>query len=85
MGRLEQWWRRLGLQREPVRRHHDAVTRPAMFLSYTSTLSPSSFRTASGATVRTLPATTRVDFAQLVDLSELIMPQIPAGDYWPRP
>jgi hypothetical protein len=37
---------------------------------------------ASGAVVETLPATARVDFAQLVDLSELISAgQIPSGDY----
>lgn len=37
---------------------------------------------ADGASVETLPATARVDFAQLVDLSELISAgQIPAGDY----
>ncbi len=52
------------------------------FLSYTVDVVSLKLRTASGATVETLPATTRVDFAQLVDLSELISAgQIPAGDY----
>ncbi|HMI36565.1 MAG TPA: DUF4382 domain-containing protein, partial [Steroidobacteraceae bacterium] len=52
------------------------------FLSYTVDVTSLKLRKASGATVETLPATTRVDFAQLVDLSELISAgQIPAGDY----
>src|SRR5882672_10074840 len=52
------------------------------FLSYTVDVVSLKLRKASGATVETLPATTRVDFAQLVDLSELISAgQIPAGDY----
>lgn len=52
------------------------------FLSYTVDVVSLKLRKASGAMVETLPATTRVDFAQLVDLSELISAgQIPAGDY----
>ena len=52
------------------------------FLSYTLDVTSLKLRKASGATVETLPATTRVDFAQLVDLSELISAgQVPAGDY----
>src|ERR1700688_589625 len=38
------------------------------FLSYTVDVVSLKLRKASGATVETLPATTRVDFAQLVDL-----------------
>ena len=52
------------------------------FQSYTVDVVSLKLTKASGAVVETLPATARVDFAQLVDLSELISAgQIPAGDY----
>ena len=52
------------------------------FQSYTVDVVSLKLRKASGAVVETLPATTRVDFAQLVSLSELISAgQIPSGDY----
>jgi hypothetical protein len=52
------------------------------FLSYTVDVVSIKLQKANGAVVETLPATTRVDFAQLVDLSELVSAgQIPAGDY----
>ena len=52
------------------------------FQSYTVDVVSLKLTKASGAVVATLPATARVDFAQLVDLSELISAgQIPAGDY----
>src|SRR5258706_8869996 len=52
------------------------------FLSYTLYVTSLRLRKANGATVETLPPTTRVDFAQLVDLSELISAgQVPAGAY----
>ncbi|MGB8692902.1 MAG: hypothetical protein WCD08_05275, partial [Steroidobacteraceae bacterium] len=52
------------------------------FQSYTVDIVSLKLRKASGALVETLPATTRVDFAQLVSLSELVSAgQIPAGDY----
>ena len=52
------------------------------FLNYTVDVVSLKLRKASGAVVETLPATARVDFAQLVDLSEVISAgQIPAGDY----
>ncbi len=52
------------------------------FQSYTVAVVSLKLTKASGAVVETLPATARVDFAQLVDLSELISAgQIPAGDY----
>lgn len=52
------------------------------FQSYTVDVVSLRLRKASGAEVETVPATTRVDFAQLVSLSELISAgQIPSGDY----
>ena len=52
------------------------------FQSYTVDVVSIKLTKASGAAVETLPATTRVDFAQLVNLSELFTAgQIPAGDY----
>jgi len=52
------------------------------FLSYIVTLTSLQLQTAAGATVETLPAATKVDFSQLVDLSEVISAgQIPAAEY----
>ncbi|MFM2289013.1 MAG: hypothetical protein RL684_2156 [Pseudomonadota bacterium] len=52
------------------------------FQSYTVDVVSIQLTKASGAAVETLPATARVDFAQLVNLSELFTAgQIPAGDY----
>ena len=52
------------------------------FQSYTVDVVSLKLRKASGAVVETVPATTRVDFAQLVSLAELISAgQIPSGDY----
>jgi hypothetical protein len=52
------------------------------FQSYTVDVVALKLQKASGALVETLPATARVDFAQLVDLSELVSAgQIPAGEY----
>jgi hypothetical protein len=52
------------------------------FLSYTVNMTSLQLQTAAGATVETLPATTKVDFAQLVDLTEVISAgQIPAAEY----
>lgn len=52
------------------------------FLSYTVDLVSLKLKKASGAEVETLPATARIDFARLVDLSELVSAgQIPAGEY----
>jgi len=54
----------------------------ADFQSYTVDVVSLKLRKASGAVVETLPATARVDFAQLVSLAELISAgQIPSGDY----
>ena len=52
------------------------------FLSYIVTLTSLQLQTAAGATVETLPVATKVDFSQLVDLSEVISAgQIPAAEY----
>jgi len=52
------------------------------FLSYTVDVVSLKLQRASGATVETLPATTRIDFAQYVDLTEfLTAATIPNGDY----
>jgi len=52
------------------------------FLSYTVNMTSLQLQTAAGATVETLPATTKVDFAQLVELTEVISAgQIPAAEY----
>jgi hypothetical protein len=52
------------------------------FLSYTVNLTSLQLQTASGASVETMPAVSKVDFAQLVDLTEVISAgQIPAAEY----
>jgi len=52
------------------------------FLSYIVTLTSLQLQTASGASVETLPAATKVDFTKLVDLTEVLSAgQIPAADY----
>jgi hypothetical protein len=52
------------------------------FLSYEVDVTSIELIKANGTRVQTLPATTRVDFAQLVDMSEVIsVGQIPAGAY----
>jgi hypothetical protein len=52
------------------------------FLSYTVNLTSLQLQTAAGAVVETLPAVTKVDFAQLVDLAEVVSAgQIPAAEY----
>ena len=52
------------------------------FQSYTVDVVSLKLTKADGAVVETVPATTRVDFEQLVDLSELISAgQIPSGEY----
>jgi hypothetical protein len=52
------------------------------FLSYTVNLTSLKLQTAAGASVETMPAVTKVDFAQLVDLTEVISAgQIPAAEY----
>ncbi|HEX3602784.1 MAG TPA: hypothetical protein VHU43_01735, partial [Steroidobacteraceae bacterium] len=52
------------------------------FLSYQVSLVSLQLQKADGTKVETLPATTAVDFAQLIDLSEILSArQIPPGDY----
>jgi hypothetical protein len=52
------------------------------FLSYIVTLTSLQLQTAAGASVETLPVATQVDFAQLVDLTEVMSAgQIPAAEY----
>ncbi|HEX3915420.1 MAG TPA: hypothetical protein VHW71_18120 [Steroidobacteraceae bacterium] len=52
------------------------------FLSYQVNLVSLQLQKADGTMVETLPATTAVDFAQLIDLSEVLSArQIPPGDY----
>jgi hypothetical protein len=52
------------------------------FLSYVVSLTSLQLQTAGGATVQTIPATTKVDFAKLVDLSEVLSAgQIPVAEY----
>jgi hypothetical protein len=52
------------------------------FLSYIVTLTSLQLQTANGTSVETLPTATKVDFAQLVDLTEVISAaQIPAANY----
>jgi hypothetical protein len=52
------------------------------FLSYIVSLTSLQLQTADGTMVETIPATTKVDFAQLVDLSEVLTAgQIPVADY----
>jgi hypothetical protein len=55
---------------------------PGDFLSYVVTVNSLQLQEANGATVETVPVPTTVDFAQLVNLTELINAgQIPAGRY----
>lgn len=52
------------------------------FLSYTVDVVSLSLKKANGAVVETLPVTTRIDFAQLVDLTEFVTAAtIPNGAY----
>ncbi len=52
------------------------------FISYTVNLTSLQLQTAAGASVETMPAVTKVDFAKLVDLTEVISAgQIPAAEY----
>jgi len=52
------------------------------FLSYIVTLTSLQLQSANGTSVETLPVATKVDFAQLVDLTEVISAgQIPAANY----
>jgi hypothetical protein len=52
------------------------------FLSYIVNLTSLQLQTAAGASVETLPVTTKVDFSQLVDLTEVMSAgQIPAAEY----
>ncbi|MBV8804245.1 MAG: hypothetical protein JO042_04345 [Sinobacteraceae bacterium] len=52
------------------------------FLSYTVNLTSLQLQTASGASVETMPVATKVDFTQLVNLTEVISAgQIPAAEY----
>jgi len=52
------------------------------FLSYTVDVVSLKLKRANGATVETLPATTRIDFAQYVDLTEfLTAATVPNGAY----
>jgi hypothetical protein len=52
------------------------------FLSYIVSLTSLQLQTAGGATVETIPATTKVDFSKLVDLSEVLSAgQIPPAEY----
>ena len=52
------------------------------FLSYIVTLTSLQLQTANGTAVETLPVATKIDFAQLVDLTEIISAgQIPAANY----
>lgn len=55
---------------------------PGDFQSYTVDLTSLTLVRANGTVVETLPATTRVDFAQLVDLGEVLAArQVPSGAY----
>ncbi len=52
------------------------------FLSYTVNVTSLKLTKANGTVVETLPATTQIDFVQLVDLSEVLNAgQVPAGEY----
>ncbi len=52
------------------------------FLSYTVDVTSLLLEKANGANVETLPATTRIDFSEYVDLSELVSATVlPPGDY----
>src|SRR5579863_3064196 len=55
---------------------------PGDFISYMVNVVSLKLTRADGTVVETVPLTTQVDFAQLVNLSEIISAdQIPAGDY----
>lgn len=55
---------------------------PGDFQSYTVDVTSLALVKANGTVVETLPATTRIDFAELVDLGEVLAArQIPAGVY----
>ncbi len=55
---------------------------PGDFVSYVVAVNSLQLQKADGATVETVPVATTVDFAQLVNLTELINAgQIPAGNY----
>lgn len=55
---------------------------PGQFLSYLVTVDSLQLTRADGTVVETVPNATQVDFAQLVDLSEILTTeQIPAGNY----
>ena len=55
---------------------------PGDFISYMVNVVSLQLERADGTVVETVPVTTQVDFAQLVNLSEIISAdQIPAGDY----
>lgn len=55
---------------------------PGSFLSYVVKVVSVQFKRADGTAVETLPAATPVDFAKLVDLSEVLsLQQVPAGTY----
>ena len=55
---------------------------PGDFISYMVNVVSLKLTRADGTVVETVPVTTQVDFAQLVNLSEIISAdQIPAGDY----
>jgi len=55
---------------------------PGDFLSYTVDITSVQLKKADGTQVQTLPASSRIDFAQLVDLDEVISAgQIPPGEY----
>jgi hypothetical protein len=52
------------------------------FLTYTVDVQSLTLKKANGATVETIPAVSRVDFAQLVDLTEFLTARsVPNGDY----
>ncbi len=52
------------------------------FLRYSVDVTSLMLRKANGTLVQTLPATSRIDFAQLVNLSEVLSAaQVPAGEY----
>ena len=52
------------------------------FLSYIVTLTSLQLTTADGTSIETLPAATKVDFSQLVDLTEVVSAgQIPVANY----
>lgn len=55
---------------------------PGDFLSYVVNVDSLQLTRADGTVVETVPVTTQVDFAELVNLSEIIStPQVPAGNY----